>query len=213
MIMPDKLFDKTKTCEVFEKRMYFFVPYNISPIQQGIQSGHAALEYARKYQNDPDYMDFIDNWKTWVILNGGTTNRNLIKNLDTNLCDNLKTKKDFYVGSLDNIASSIIKANIKYGIFFEPDLNNALTAICFIADERVWNYKDYPNFFDYVLNTKTYLESLNNMVLDDNLEIFNAKTEDQLKEIFPEYYKEWVDFMGGETNIFLRELIKGKKLV
>ncbi len=29
-----------------EQRMYFFVPYNISEIQKGIQAGHAALQYA-----------------------------------------------------------------------------------------------------------------------------------------------------------------------
>ena len=29
-------------------------------------------------------------------------------------------------------------------LFSEPDLNFALTAVCFIADERVFNYEDYP---------------------------------------------------------------------
>ena len=28
-----------------EYRMYFLVPYNLSPIQQGIQAGHALQEY------------------------------------------------------------------------------------------------------------------------------------------------------------------------
>jgi hypothetical protein len=32
-------------------RMYCLVLYNISPIQQGIQSLHAALEYANEYSN------------------------------------------------------------------------------------------------------------------------------------------------------------------
>ena len=59
-----------------EKRMYFFVPYQLTGIQQGIQCGHAALEYARKYWNDIYFIDFRENWKTWVILNGGTTNNN-----------------------------------------------------------------------------------------------------------------------------------------
>ena len=30
-----------------ELRMYGLVPYNISPIQQGIQFGHAVVEYGR----------------------------------------------------------------------------------------------------------------------------------------------------------------------
>ena len=57
-----------------EKRMYFLVPYNISEIQKGIQCGHAGLDYARKYGNDEDFIDFVDHHKTWIILNGGTTN-------------------------------------------------------------------------------------------------------------------------------------------
>jgi len=47
-----------------EKRMYFLVPYNISPIQQAIQAGHAALEYALKYGEDPDFLDFVEYHKT-----------------------------------------------------------------------------------------------------------------------------------------------------
>ena len=30
-----------------ELRMYGFVPYNISPIQQAIQFGHAVVEYGQ----------------------------------------------------------------------------------------------------------------------------------------------------------------------
>ena len=33
-----------------ELRMYGLVPYNISPIQQGIQFGHAVIEYGQKMQ-------------------------------------------------------------------------------------------------------------------------------------------------------------------
>ena len=51
--------------ESLEKRMYFFVPYNISPIQQAIQAGHAVEQYAHKFRNDPEYIDYVKNWKTW----------------------------------------------------------------------------------------------------------------------------------------------------
>lgn len=57
----------------FDKRMYFFVPYNISEIQKGIQAGHSALEYALKYGRTKEFLDFVENHKTWVILSGGTT--------------------------------------------------------------------------------------------------------------------------------------------
>jgi len=37
-----------------KQRMYGLVPYNISPIQQGIQFGHAVVEYSL-YHNDDVY--------------------------------------------------------------------------------------------------------------------------------------------------------------
>jgi len=31
------------------------------------------------------------------------------------------------------------------------------------------------------------------------------------QEMFPEYYKEWVRFVGGVKNVFLRELTRDKR--
>ena len=111
-------------------RMYFFVPYNISPIQQAIQAGHAALEYAVKYYNtaNQDFIDFMKNDKTWIILNGGTTNSKGKPGA------NYRSDLEPYRGSLDNIAQQLTMNDIKYSLFFEPDLNDALTAVCFLAD-------------------------------------------------------------------------------
>ena len=65
-----------------EKRMYFLVPYNISDTQKGIQAGHAMGEYVLKYgRHNPDHVvwDFLEKWKTWIILNGSTTNFKMIE--------------------------------------------------------------------------------------------------------------------------------------
>jgi len=194
-----------------EKRLYFFVPYNISEIQKGIQAGHAALEYAHKFKDDPDFIDFVEYHKTWIILNGGTTNGRLSINHETGWVANPRIDEDPYLGSLDNIANFLIKNDIPYSLFEEPDLNDALTSVCFLADERVWNYKDYPGFLDYVLKIKMYPEALAAMPAENEV-ILRMQSEEKLKELFPEYYNEWVQFMGGEKNLFLRELIKGKKL-
>jgi hypothetical protein len=115
-----------------ELRMYFFTIYQLSGIQAGIQCGHAALEYANMYKDDPQYKDFIENWKTWVILNGGTTN---------SCSDEL--------GSLNEIVNQFGAKGIKYSVFHEPDLNNALTAMCFIADSRVFTFKPSRRLFEY----------------------------------------------------------------
>jgi hypothetical protein len=129
--------------EVLELRMYFFVPYNISPIQKAIQAGHAALEYADKFAGDEVFIKFVREHKTWVILDGGTTNE----------------RRDFdgvVMGSLNQIADSLLENDIPFSYFQEPDLNDALTAVCFICDERVFNRKDYPNFIDWLLDIKMY---------------------------------------------------------
>lgn len=156
-----------------KKRLYFFVPYNISPIQQAIQAGHAALEYAFKYGNTEEFIDFVTNHKTWIILNGGTTN----DSIDTDGC--------FY-GTLNQIEAELVNNSIPHTIFREPDLNNTLTAICFICDERVFDWENYPDF-------NTYL----------------TKNPD---EDFTELYNKWLNLIGGKLNEFLKELIKNKRL-
>jgi len=188
---------------MLERRMYFFVPYNLSPIQQAIQAGHAALEYARKFKDDEEFIDFADNWKTWIILNGGTTN----------------SKRDFDMvsqGTLNQLADQLslgdgIGGPIKMSYFREPDLEDALTAVCFICDERVFNYKDYPDFVDYILNIKMYSEA-KDATPAENIVFLKTQSAEWLQSNFPEYYEEWENFLGGKDNIFLRNLLKGKKL-
>lgn len=164
-----------------EYRMYFFTLYNISEIQKGIQCGHAALEYAYKYHENNDYKSFIENDKTWIILNGGTTN-----SCDENL------------GSLNVILKSLEDNGIKHAAFYEPDLNDALTAICFIADERVYDYKKYQ---DFIMPDLEDIES--------DLEFTNMSYTD----IENTLHKEWInDIIGSSKNLFLRNLIRYKKL-
>ena len=192
--------DNSKFSEIKEPelRMYFFVPYNISPIQQAIQAGHAALEYADKYAGDEQFIMFVREHKTWVILNGGTTNE----------------RRDFdgiVMGSLNQIADSLLENDIPFSYFQEPDLNDALTAVCFICDERVFNRKDYPNFLDYIFDVKMYPEARGAMP-EQNYVMLKMLSAEKQQELFPDYYKEWVRFVGGVKNVFLRELIKDKKL-
>lgn len=171
--------------------MYFFVPYNISPIQQAIQAGHAALEYAHKYGNNKDYISFIENDKTWIILNGGTTN-------------SIWDENGIPLGSLDQIRENLRDNKINNSHFVEPDLNNALTAVCFLADERVWDYETYPDFIDFY--AKLFPDD---MTPQRRVEL-RLKSEEELK-LLP-YYDHWVESLGGNENVFLRQLLKGKKL-
>lgn len=177
--------------KLLELRMYFFVPYQLTGIQQAIQAGHASLEYAREFGQTTLFKDFVDNWKTWIILNGGTTNNNAIVD-------------GSYLGSLNNIEYELSNNDIQYSYFNEPDLNDALTAVCFICDERVFNKKDYPDFKQYIVDNKAKSKDIEILLF--------ARSEEDLKEMYKEEYDEWLLFIGGEKNLFLRNLIKDKKL-
>ena len=123
--------------ERLELRMYGLVPYNISPIQQGIQFGHAVVEYGRMCDGmknyEIHYKNWADNWKTFIILNGGTTNTNL------------STDDGLPFGSMNRHLLTLIDIGVPVATFIEPDLGDQLTAIVFIVDERIFNRIKYPD--------------------------------------------------------------------
>lgn len=120
--------------------MYFFVPYNISEIQKGIQAGHAAIEYSIEHGDTDMFKTFANRHKTFIILNGGTTREDPS---DRGTMQTLHNQIDLY--NEDHILIDFVK----YAYFREPDLNYATTAICFICDQRVWDRELVPDFNDY----------------------------------------------------------------
>lgn len=118
-----------------EWRMYGLVPYNISPIQQGIQFGHAVVEYADSNFNYVPYKVWSKKHKTFIILNGGTTNKN---------------KKSKHYGTLNQHLDTLKKNGIKVATFYEPDLGDQLSAIVFLVDNRVWDKKKYPSWEEFI---------------------------------------------------------------
>ena len=179
-----------------EYRMYGLVPYNISPIQQAIQYGHALQEYNNslfkeffddKWKGEEKSEDFykFQKWanedKTFIILNGGTTNMEW----DSNLCR--------CVGTLNEHQRQLDEHSIRNASFHEPDLNNALTAVVFLVDERVFDKKKYPNFEDYM--KEKVATNIIAAILDSE-----------------KICKEWVEMIGGETNVWLREFLSQFKM-
>lgn len=178
-----------------ELRMYGLVPYNISSIQQGIQFGHAVQEYNNNifelageyYRSEVSIEDKQAIWKfeqwrkedkTFIILNGGTTNGSLEPNRR---------------GSLNKHLDLLTENKIDLAYFYEPDLNDALSAVVFLVDERVFNEKKYPDVDDWIEQTR-------------GVSIEHDST------YFEEAYKDWLKFIGGEKNRFLREFLKPLKL-
>lgn len=174
-----------KTAMYLEYRMYGLVPYNMSPIQQGIQFGHAVVDYSRTVNgiepHDSIYNKWADKDKTFIILNGGTTNTNTER-----------------LGTLNQHMNTLYANSVLHQPFYEPDLGDQLTAICFLVDERVWSKELYPDFIKETLPWSRNKPS--------------EKAKLALEETNNKNYEAWVEKVGGEKNAFLREFLKGFRL-
>lgn len=161
-----------KTQMFLQYRMYGLVPYNLSPIQQGIQFGHAVVEYSQLVKGIPPFEAVYDKYaqkdKTFIILNGGTTNENPNR-----------------LGTLQQHAKTLRDNGVLTAEFREPDLNDTLTGVVFLVDERVYNREFYPDFVK------------NEMVSEEENE---------------KQYRGWVERIGGDTNAFLRSFLSNFKL-
>ena len=113
-------------------RMYGLVPYNLSPIQQGIQFGHAVVEYAQANFTKGDYQRWAKYDKTFIILNGGTTNS--------------RRYNGKYVGSLNEHVKSLGEMDVNKATFHESDLGDCLTAVVFLVDDRVFDQEAWPDY-------------------------------------------------------------------
>ena len=180
-----------KTEMYLEYRMYGLVIYNLSPIQQGIQFGHAVVDYGRmvgRYAerqvnntSESIYKKYADEDKTFIILNGGTTNNNPER-----------------LGSL-NQHMNIMRGNgVLLQEFYEPDLGDQLTAFVFLVDERVWNRDLYEDFIPEILPWTKQKPS--------------EKAISQLAEKNASNYKHWQEKIGGPTNAFLKDYLNNFKL-
>lgn len=100
-----------------ESRMYFFVMRQLNGLNKGIQAGHAAVEYSLKYGRKNVYQHFAKHHKTFILLDGG--------------------------GSQDMLArmAELEHFGVEYAPFYEPDLNNSLSAIAFIVPASIYGMK------------------------------------------------------------------------
>jgi hypothetical protein len=195
-----------KMKEKLELRMYGLVPYNISPIQQAIQFGHAVVEYGQKMKYlgehnqslNTQYNDWADNWKTFIILNGGNSNHSI---------NRYHQSDEPFVGSMESNLVLLEQNGIEIATFYEPDLNDMLSAVVFIVDERVFNRKKYPDFEDWVIDN--YGDLINGG--GSSYQISRRIKESNNKED-QKVYQSWIKTIGGEKNVFLRDFLKNFRL-
>ena len=100
--------------------------------------------------------------KTLILLNGGT------------------------VIGLDKTLELFEENNIAYGAFIEPDLDNIVTAVAVMADERIF---------------------------DDNYMSFDMwRLKALLNNPYTSYEKGYEKYIGGRGNFILKEFLNSKKL-
>jgi hypothetical protein len=190
-----------KTEPYLEYRLYGLVPYNISSIQSSIQYGHAVQEYNNLMIDGKSDMSSVifdtkiieankvgfNKWrkndKTFIVLNGGTTNENI---------------GDKWYGSMQKHRDLLYQNGILFAEFYEPDLNDTLTGIVFLVNERVFDKVNYPNFEKEMLPWSKTKPS--------------EKKLKELEERNANNYEKWIDKIGGPKNAFLREFLSKFKL-
>jgi hypothetical protein len=101
------------------------------------------------------------------------------------------------LGTLNKHLQTLRDNSIVCQDFYEPDLGDQLTAVVFIVDERVFNKELYPDFTaqKYPYNYAPSVEEQVALVMGNQID-----------------YKEWVESIGGEKNVFLREFLKQFRL-
>lgn len=141
--------------------MYGLVPYNLSPIQQGIQFGHAVVEYGLLYGQENAWQQWANEDKTFIILNGGTTN------------DKISEKTGLFVGSLNNHEVTLVENfGVDIARFTEPDLGDQLTAVVFLVDDYIWDEETFPEPEDKGFHEKGWWSELS---VGELLWIFNFR--------------------------------------
>lgn len=98
----------------------------LTPMQKGIQTAHAVADYVFDLHETDECGEWVCCDKTLIILDAGTSQ---------DLQEAIQWLKD---------------NNIEHRVFKEPDLYDMPTAVCFLADERVWDTETYPDFEHYM---------------------------------------------------------------
>ena len=144
--------------------MYCLSERHLSSVQKAIQAAHAIVEYELLYGNTKEYQDWAKNNKTIIVLDGGNS-------------------KDL------NIAVDVLNyEKIPFATFEEPDMLNFKTSICFLADERVFDYETYGrNYNDFAMKVS-----------------MNGYT--------PDSEEKWIELIGGYQNAILKQIVADKKI-
>lgn len=167
-----------------EYRMYCLAERHLSIAQKTIQAAHAIVEYSLKFGDTEEYKHWAKYDKTIIVLDGGNT-------------------PDMKV---DIVKLTDIEYN--YEIFMEPDMDNFVTCIVFLADERVFDYEKYGRNFEEWRNLKILENDRSQMHTDP----VTGVTTMNAVYIMPPTYPEWINLIGGEKQEKVKEIISTKRV-
>lgn len=154
--------------------MYMLVLPSLSSIQKGIQAMHALEEYHIIYGETKELYKWGRNDKAIKILN--------VESLE----------------KLTEIKKELVKREIRFSYFNEEGLNDLLTALCLIVEDKVYDCEQYPDYHTWCFNNHIDAEIM-------------LPTDPPKFERNKENYSKWLEFIGGESNEFLKEMLSSKK--
>ena len=167
-----------------EYRMYCLAERHLSIAQKTIQAAHAIVEYSLKFGDTEEYKHWAKYDKTIIVLDGGNT------------------------PDMKNDIVKLTDIEYNYEIFMEPDMDNFVTCITFLADERVFDYEKYGRNFEEWRNLKILENDRSQMHTDP----VTGVTTMNAVYIMPPTYPEWINLIGGEKQEKIKEIISTKRV-
>lgn len=168
-----------------ELRCMGYCPYNIHPKQMGIQFGHAVVELGLMEPEHDIYLEWARYHKTFIVLDGGTTNNNPEK-----------------LGTINQLLNTIKQLDcVTIGEFYEPDLGDQLSSFVFIADEKLFDHKKYPTFDDYIKQKYNITNT--------------HQSHEGGVDFKVQFSNEWIDYVEfheSEERVKLKEILKNSRL-
>lgn len=98
---------------------------------------------------------------------------------------------------LTDIKKELVKREIRFSCFNEESLGGLLTALCLIVEDKVYDWKQYPDYHTWCFNNHIEADIMH-------------PTVPPMFERNEENYANWLEFIGGENNRFLKEMLNSK---
>lgn len=155
-------------------KMYIFVLSQVRDENKATQAAMAALLYAGKFRERKEFIDFLSSEGEVIIKEGGKPS------------------------DMNEIIAKFAENNYEDYVFVSDEsFNGTLTAIAVLVDEKVWDFDNYPLYYEW---------KIKNLIPTVMIGTYPPKEQPD-----PENYNKWLESVGGKENAMLKEIIRFKK--